>query len=113
MIRILATVVFVAALAGCVAIPDPAPTPSACDAVFSAVRCENMADYAASKLGRPREDIVGIVVQPEPTPEVRDGVKILITRSGGPPVDTLVTLRDGTVREVSMDCGGIPALQCR
>jgi hypothetical protein len=72
-----------------------------------------MADYAATKLHRTREEVASIAVLPAPTPEVRGGVTILTGRSGGPPVDTLVTLRDGSVHELSMDCGGIPALQCR
>ena len=72
-----------------------------------------MADYAATRLQMARHEIVEMTVLPPPTPEVRDGKTILQTRSGGPPVDTLVTLRDGSVHEVSMDCGGIPALQCQ
>ena len=86
---------------------------TACAAAFSAVRCSNMVDYAAFKLQTRRDEIAGMTVLPPPTPEVRDGNTILQTRSGGPPVDTLVTLHDGSVHEVSMDCGGIPALQCQ
>lgn len=87
--------------------------PVSCQAAFSAVRCENMAGYAAQQLGTSFEDIASITVLPPPTPEVSDGAVILHVTSGGPPVDTLVTLKDGSVHPVSMGCGGIPALQCR
>jgi len=72
-----------------------------------------MADYAALKLRTAWSEIVAIGVLPRPTPEVRDGVTILHVTSGGPNVMTLVTLRDGSVHEVSMDCGGIPPIHCR
>jgi hypothetical protein len=72
-----------------------------------------MADYAASKLNTSTDEIATIAVLPPPTPEIIDGEVVLITRGGVAPVHTLVTLRDGSVHEVSMDCGGLPALQCR
>jgi hypothetical protein len=66
-----------------------------------------MTDYAAAQLKVRREDIAAIDVLPEPTPEVEviDGQTIVKIRSGGPPVDVLVTLADGSTRIASMDCG--------
>ena len=99
-----------AALSACAATPG---APSACERVFSQARCANMTDYAASRLGTSPGEIAGISVLAPPTPEVRDGRTIIQTTSGGPNVIAVVTLRDGSTREVSMDCGGIPALQCQ
>jgi hypothetical protein len=108
-----AAAALVVAIAACSAAVGERPGAMACAATFSAVRCSNMADYAAFKLHMGRDEIVGVTVLPPPTPEVRDGKTILQTRSGGPPVDTLVTLRDGSIHEISMDCAGIPSLQCQ
>jgi hypothetical protein len=103
------TVAFV--VAGCDALANvvkgPAPTPQPCGQVFNAVRCLAMTDKAAFQLHTTREDITAIVVVPEPTPEVRDGVTILQTRSGGPPIDLLVTLADGTVHQTTLFCVGV------
>lgn len=65
---------------------DPPPGSQQCGAVFNAVRCLAMTDYAAAKLKIRREDIVAIDVLPEPTPEVQviDGKTIVMIRSGGP-----------------------------
>ena len=114
-LRILGCVAIVTAAVGCVraGISDHTASATPCERTFPAVRCDNMVDYAAKSLGVGRDQIVAIAVLPPPTPEVRDGVTILHVYRGGPPVDTLVTLRDGNVRQVSMGCGGIPALQCR
>ena len=68
-----------------------------------------MTDSAAAQLGVTREDIVAIDVIPEPTPETRNGVTILMTRGGGAPIDVRITLADGSVSIVSMGCGGIPS----
>jgi hypothetical protein len=111
--RLVAAAVLLVAITGCSLVVGVRAGPTACAAAFSAVRCSNMADYAASKLRIGRDEIVGMTVLPPPTPEVRDGKTILQTRSGGPPVETLVTLLDGSIHDVSMDCGGIPSLQCQ
>lgn len=95
-----------AVLAGCIASGEPAQ-PQPCRQVFNAVRCLAMTDYAAAQLEVSREDIAAIDVLPEPTPEVRDGVTILQTRSGGPPIDVRVTMTDGSTRLTSMNCVGI------
>ncbi|TAK00259.1 MAG: hypothetical protein EPO36_09250 [Chloroflexota bacterium] len=81
--------------------------PAPCRDVFSAARCAAMTVFAASRLEVDANQIVAIDVLPEPTPETRDGQIILQTRSGGPPVDVLVTLETGVVVEVSMSCSGI------
>ena len=103
------TIVFI--VAGCDALANlvtaPAPTPQPCGQVFNAVRCLAMTDKAAFQLHTTREDISAIVVVPEPTPEVRDGVTILQTRSGGPPIDLLVTLADGTIHQTTLFCVGV------
>lgn len=101
------------AIAACSPTPGAPSSPTACGAAFSSARCSNMTDYAAARLHTHRDEIVAVMVLPPPTPEVRDGVVILGTTSGGPNVLTSVTLRDGSVHVVSMDCGGIPALQCQ
>jgi hypothetical protein len=111
--RIAVTAALLVGLAACVALVAACTGPTACAARFSAVRCSNMTDYAASRLNVHRDEIVAMSVMPPPTPEVRDGMTILRTYGGASPVDTLVTLRDGSAHEVSMDCSGIPALQCR
>jgi len=82
---------------------DPQP----CEWRFNAVRCLAMTDYAAFQLSTTREDIASLVVLPEPTLEVRDGKTILQVRSGGPPIDVLVTLADGSTHQVSMHCVGV------
>jgi hypothetical protein len=96
---------------GCEAWADvaagPAPTAQPCGRVFNAVRCLAMTDTAAFQLHTTREDIKAMEVVPEPTPEVRDGVTILQTRSGGAPIDLLVTLADGTIHQTTLFCVGI------
>ena len=106
-------VVLVAALAliGCDAITamiaEPQRGPQPCGQRFNAVRCQAMTDTAAKQLHKTREDIVSIDVVPDPTPEVRDGVTILQTRSGGPPIDLIVTLADGTITQTTLFCVGV------
>jgi hypothetical protein len=87
--------------------------PTACENRFSPARCQVMTGYAAEKLGVSPAEITAMLVLPDPTAEVRDGVTILNTRSGVGPVETRVTLSDGSRHRVSMDCMGIPAIQCR
>ena len=98
-------------LAGCDAITGAvrgAPDgPQPCGQRFNAVRCLAMTDTAALRLHATREDIVAIDVVPDPTPVTRDGVTILETRSGGRPIDLLVTLADGTVRQATLFCVGV------
>jgi hypothetical protein len=98
--------------AGCSSTPAPAIARD-CGDVFNAVRCQVMTDYVAWQLGTTREQVSGLVVLPEPTPEIIDGHTILQVRSGGSPVDVEVTLRDGSVHRVTLNCGGIPAIQCQ
>jgi hypothetical protein len=99
------------ALTGCDAITGMiagAPKgPEPCGQRFNAVRCLAMTDKAAFQLHKTREDIVSIDVVPDPTPEVRDGVTILQTRSGGPPIDLIVTLADGTITQTTLFCVGV------
>ena len=99
-------VVAVLALAACTGTGAPAAD-QRCEDVFSAERCSIMTEQAAVDLGLQSDDIASIAIIPEPTPEVRDGVTILMTRSGGPPIDLRVTLADGSIHVVSMDCVGI------
>jgi len=98
-------------LVGCDAIagvfPAPPRVPEPCGQRFNAVRCLAMTDTAAQQLHTTREDIVSIDVVPDPTPEVRDGVTILQTRSGGAPIDLIVTLADGTVTQTTLFCVGV------
>ena len=92
--------------------PDsPGSATRACEATFSPVRCANMADYVAATLETSRDDIVTLEVLPPPTPELIDGVPVI--NLGGATVDTVVRLRDGSVHEVSMSCGGISPIYCR
>ena len=86
----------------------PPPAPQACDQVFNAVRCLAIRDSAAFRLHTTREDIVGVEILPEPTPEIVDGKTILHTTSGGSPVELVVALADGTTRRVTIHCAGIP-----
>lgn len=108
---VLASVVLVAS--GCDSISrafranEPAAVPQPCAQVFNPIRCLAMTDKAAFQLQTTREDIAAIVVVPEPTPEVRDGVTILQTRSGGPPIDLIVTLADGTIHRTTLMCVGV------
>lgn len=92
------------------AFAEPPAQPQPCGQVFNAVRCQAMIDTAAFTLHRTREDITALVILPEPTPQVLpNGDKILQTRSGGPAIDTQVTLADGSTHLVPMNCGGIPS----
>lgn len=99
-------------LTGCDAIagafPKPAPTPQPCGHVYSAARCQVMTDVVTFYLKTTLEDVVDLVIIPEPTPEVRNGVTILQTRGGAAPIVFQATLADGTTRQVSL-CGGIPS----
>lgn len=93
------------ALAAVIAGPPKGPEP--CGQRFNAVRCLAMTDKAAFQLHTTRENIVAIDVVPDPTPEVRDGVTILETRSGGAPIDLIVTLADGTITQTTLFCVGV------
>ena len=99
------------ALTGCEAIaglvPKPAPTPQPCGQLYNAVRCLAMTDKAAMQLHTTREDIVSIIIAPDPTPEIIDGKTILQTTSGGPPIDLIVTLADGTITQTTLMCVGV------
>jgi hypothetical protein len=101
-------------VAGCSRAPGAQPTtPTACAEVFSAVHCQVIADYVAGQLHTTREQVADLVVVPQPTPATVNGVKVLMTYSGGPPVDVDVTLRDGSVHRVTLHCGGIPGVECQ
>jgi len=98
------------AIGGCarLAALGPAPTPAACGLVFDETRCEVVTLAAAVALDIDPGDIVTLEIMPEPTPEVlADGSVILQVRSGGPPLDVRVQLRDGTFRLHTLHCGGI------
>lgn len=98
---------------GCSQVPGSPAAPAACREVFNAVRCQAMTDYVARELDTTRAQVARLVVFPEPTPEIIDGQTILVTRTGGPPVDVEVTLRDGSVHLVTLHCAGIPGNECR
>ena len=76
-----------------------------CVHVYNAVRCQTMTDYVAIELGATREQIASLDVIPQPTPDLN-------IYSGGPPVDVSVTLRDGSVHVLNLNCGGISGVQC-
>jgi hypothetical protein len=98
------------AIAGAIAGPPRGPEP--CGQRFNAVRCLAMTDTAAMQLHKTREDIVSIDIVPDPTPEVRDGVTIIEIRSGGPPIDLIVTLADGTITQTTLVCFGVSEPAC-
>ncbi len=64
-----------------------------------------MTDWVAVQLGTTREEVASLGVLPQPTSH-------LGMYSGGPPVDVSVTLRDGSVHRLDMNCGGISGNQC-
>ena len=106
----IATAALVAVVGACDALSAaiaPPTVPRPCDEVFNAVRCLAIRDSAASKLDTTREDIVGVVIVPESTPEVRDGQTIIRTTSGGRSVEVLVTLADGSTGTATIHCGTI------
>lgn len=76
-----------------------------CSQVYNAVRCQTMTDWVAAQLGTTREQVASLDVIPQPTPDLN-------IYSGGPPVDVSVTLRDGSVHQMNMNCGGISGVQC-
>lgn len=86
---------------------------TACRDVFNAVRCQVMTVYVATQLGTTREQVASLVVIPQPTPETINGVTILQTTSGGPPVDVEVTLRDASVYRMTLNCSGISGVECQ
>ena len=61
-----------------------------------------MTDWVAAQLGTTREQVASLDVIPQPTPDLR-------ISSGGPPVHVSVTLRDGSVHRVDLNCelGGV------
>lgn len=104
-------VVLATILTGCGAVARlaPGPTPQACAGVYDAARCALILDVVAQEAGVPRDEVIAILIVPEPTPEVQlDGTVILQTRSGGPPLVVDAQLADGTVTRTSR-CGGISA----
>ena len=68
-----------------------------------------MTDWVAVQLGTTQEQVASLLVIPQPTPGTVDGVTI---RSGGPPVDVEVTLRDGSAHRLTLNCAGISANEC-
>jgi hypothetical protein len=89
--------------------PDATTTSAAagtpCSQVYNAIRCQTMTDWVAAQLSTTREQIASLDVIPQPTPQLN-------TYSGGPPVDVSVTLRDGSVHRMNLNCGGIRGVQC-
>jgi len=81
--------------------------PRSCRDVFNAVRCQAMTDYVARELGAPRKQVASLVVLPQPASDT------LVTRSGGAPVEVEVTLNDGSVHQVTLNCSGLPGNECR
>jgi hypothetical protein len=69
-----------------------------CATVFNAVRCQSMVDYASIELRVDRANIVAIDVLPAAPPTMS-------ASSIGPPIDIRVALRDGTTRELALQCG--------
>lgn len=92
-------------ITGMIAAPQQGPEP--CGQRFNAVRCQAMIDTAAMQLHKTREDIASIDIVPDPTPEVRDGVTIFRMTTGGPPIDLIVTLADGTITQTTLFCVGV------
>ena len=64
-----------------------------------------MTDWVAVQLGTTREQIASLDVIPQPTRQPG-------TYTGGPPVDVSVTLRDGSIHRMNLNCGGIGGVQC-
>jgi hypothetical protein len=97
-------------IAGCTAAPgepppvagEPPGDPKPCSEVYGTQQCLAMTDEAASRTGRTRDDVTGILIVPLPTTE--NGVVII--RSGGG-FTVRLTFTDGTTSDESM-CGGIP-----
>lgn len=95
-------------VAGCSAIAGLAPAPQPCEQLYSVRRCLAMADAATAFTDKTRDDVATVLIVPEPTPEVRDGVTILQSRGGAAPITVRLVMRDGTTMESRM-CGGIPS----
>lgn len=95
-------------ITGCSAITGLAPAPQPCEQLYSVRRCLAMADAATAFTDKTRDDVAAVMIVPEPTPEVRDGVTILQTRGGAAPITVRLVMRDGTTLESQM-CGGIPS----
>lgn len=76
-----------------------------CSQVYNAIRCQTMTDWVAAQLGTTREQVASLDMIPQPTPDLN-------IYSSGPPVDVSVTLRDGSVHRLNLNCGGIPGVQC-
>ncbi len=91
-------------VAGCSMLADAPPAdPQPCGEVYGAQRCLAMTDEAASRTGRTREDVTGILIVPLPRTE--NGA--LITRSGSG-FNVRLTFTDGKTSDQPM-CGGIPS----
>lgn len=79
--------------------------PEPCDWLFSDARCLAMTDKVAVELGLTRADIVALDVIPEP---------VVVNRSGGPPINVRVGLRDGSTTVLYLGCTGLGmAPHCR
>jgi hypothetical protein len=72
--------------------------PEPCDWLFSDAHCLAIKDKVAVDLGLTRADIAAIDVIPEP---------VVVTRSGGSPLNVRVRLRDGSTTDLSLGCGGL------
>ena len=98
--RLAALAILALVVDACALLPEIPQTPKACVEVASQDRCLAMIDAAAAEVSKNRDDVVGIVIVPDPPP---DGV----TLGGAWPIHVRVAFRDGTVHDARM-CGGLP-----
>jgi hypothetical protein len=104
LLAVLALVVLIGA--GCsslIGFVDPV-APQPCGDLHPERRCLAMADRALEGTGLTRDDVVAVLIVPDPPPS--DG-RILETLGGARSITVRVELGDGTTRESRM-CGGIP-----
>jgi hypothetical protein len=102
--RVAVLLLVAASIGACSAVAGESPAdPQPCGEVYSTQTCLAMTDEAASRTGRTRNDVIGILIVPLPTTE--NGV--LITRSGSG-FNARLTFTDGTTSDEPM-CGGIPS----
>jgi len=94
-VGLLVAAIVVVGLSAVIARPNE---PEPCDWLFSDARCLAITDKAAVDLGLTRADIVAIDVIPE---------QVVLTRSGGAPLNLRVRLRDGSTTDLSLGCTGL------
>jgi hypothetical protein len=102
--RVAVLLLVTASIGACSAVAGESPTdPQPCGEVYSTQMCLAMTDEAASRTGRTRNDVIGILIVPLPTTE--NGVVIIRSGSG---FNARLTFIDGTTSDEPM-CGGIPS----